>query len=210
MDEHIIITVSVDDMAVTANHISHIEQFKSQLQKYFKISDLGELSWLLGLKVTHNCSARTITLSQKAYVEMILEHFNLLDAKSATKPMDSNTMLTPEQSPNTHAELQVMDDVPYQRAIGSLMYMSTSTRPDIAFAVATISQFMRNPGKAHWEAAKCVLCYLKGTSDFELTLGSTDGGLEAFVDADWALQSHRHSISGYVIMLNGGPVAWSA
>jgi len=100
--------------------------------------------------------------------------------------------------------------MPYQRAIGSLMYAATSTCPDIAFPVATLSQFMHNPGRPHWEATKRALHYLKGTGDFELMLGSTDGGLEAFVDANWASQPHRYSMSRYVVLLNGGPVAWSA
>ena len=69
---------------------------------------------------------------------------------------------------------------------------------------------MRNPGRVHWEAAKRTMRYLKGTGDYGITLGSTDGGLEAYVDADWASQPHRHSMSGYIIMLNGGPVAWSS
>jgi hypothetical protein len=103
-----------------------------------------------------------------------------------------------------------MRDVTYQRAIGSLMYAGTSTRPDVAFAIATLSQFMRNPGREHWEATKRVLRYLKATSEFGLTLGGTNGGLEAYVDADWASQAHRHSMSGYIVLLNGGPVAWSA
>jgi hypothetical protein len=90
------------------------------------------------------------------------------------------------------------------------MYAATSTRPDIAFAVATLSQFMRNPGRVHWEAAKHTMHYLKGTADHGLTLGGTDGGLEAYINADWASQPHCHLMSGYVIMLNSGPVTWSS
>jgi hypothetical protein len=208
--EQMVITVSVDDMAVTANDISHIHRFKSQLQAYFEISDLGELKWLLGLKVTRDRTARTLTLSQKAYVATIVECFCLEDAKSTQTPMEPGVTLSTDQSPATHAELEDMKDVPYQRAIGSLMYAATSTRPDIAFSLATLSQFMRSPGRAHWEGAKRALRYLKATDGLELTLGSTDGGLEAFVDADWASQPHRHSMSGYIVMLNGGPVAWSS
>jgi hypothetical protein len=152
--EHMVITVSVDDMAVTANRLSYIEQFKSQLAQFFEISDLGELSWLLGLKVTRDRVGRTITLSQKAYVETIVERFRLGDAKNVQTPMEPATSLSIDQSPGTHTELQAMRDIPYQRAIGSLMYAATSTHPDIAFTVATLSQFMRNPGKAHWEASK--------------------------------------------------------
>jgi hypothetical protein len=124
--------------------------------------------------------------------------------------MDPGAVFSVDQSAATLAEYEEMRDVPYQRAVGSLMYVATSTRPDISFSVATLSQFMRNPGSTHWEAAKRVLHYLKGTSDYGITLGTTDGGLEAYVDADWASQAHRHSMSGYVVLLNGGPVAWSA
>jgi hypothetical protein len=124
--------------------------------------------------------------------------------------MDVSATLSTDQSPATHEAFEDMKDVPYQCAIGSLMYAATSTRPDIAFAVATLSQFMRNPGRVHWEAAKRVMRYLKGTADYGITLGSTDEGLEAYADADWASQPHRHSMSGYMIVLNGGPVAWSS
>jgi hypothetical protein len=180
------------------------------LREHFEISDLGELSWLLGLKVKHDRSAWTITLSQKAYVDTILERFYLVESKSAAIPMDVGGTLSSDQSPDTHATYADMQDVLYQRGIGSLMYAATSTRPDIAFAVATLSQFMRNPGRVHWDAAKHTMRYLKGTADYGITLGGTEGGIEAYVDADWASQPHRHSMSGYVIMLNGGPVAWSS
>jgi hypothetical protein len=54
------------------------------------------------------------------------------------------------------------------------------------------------------------MCYLKGTKDLKLTLGAGEEGLQAFVHADWASQPHWHSISGYVVLLHGSPVAWSA
>ena len=90
------------------------------------------------------------------------------------------------------------------------MYAATSTQPDIAFPVAISSQFMRNPGHAHWEEVKDVIRYLKGTADFQLTLGTSSTRLEAYVDSDWASQPHRHSMSGYTVYLHGSPVAWSA
>ena len=78
------------------------------------------------------------------------------------------------------------------------------------FAVSILSQFMRNPGREHWEAVKRVIRYLKGSADIGLTLGTADTGLEAYVDADWASQSHRHSMTGYIVYLHGSPIAWSA
>jgi len=97
--------------------------------------------------------------------------------------MDVGTILSDSQSPATHAQLEDMRDIPYQRAIGSLMYAAMSTRPDIAFPIVTLSQFMQNPGRVHWEAAKHIIHYLKGTVGLGLTLGATDAGLEAYVDA---------------------------
>jgi hypothetical protein len=103
-----------------------------------------------------------------------------------------------------------MRGVPYREAIGSLMYAALGTRPDISFAVSFLSQFMQNPGRAHWEAVKRVFRYLKGTKDTCLVIGGTGKGLEAFSDADWASQEHRHSISGYVFTIGGGAVSWSS
>jgi hypothetical protein len=205
-----VITISVDDMVVMANHISHIQCFKTQLLEFFKITDLGELNWLLGLKVTRDRVARTLTLSQRAYVDTIINHFSLGEAKSAQTPMEPGTMLSVDQSQAMFSGQNAMRNIPYQHAIGSLMYAAMSTRPDIAFTVATLSQFMQNPGKAHWEATEWALRYLKGTANLELTLGTMDKGLQAFVDADWASQPHRHSMSGYIILLNGRLVTWSA
>jgi hypothetical protein len=69
---------------------------------------------------------------------------------------------------------------------------------------------MWNPGRIHWEAVKDVIHYLKGTADLTLMLGGSAHGLKAYVDADWALQPHRHSMSGYTVLLHSSPVAWSA
>jgi len=70
--EHVVITVSIDEMMVTANHKSYIVCFKSNLCEFFEIFNLGKLSWLLGLKVTKDKIEHTIMLSQKAYVDTII------------------------------------------------------------------------------------------------------------------------------------------
>jgi hypothetical protein len=107
-----------------------------------------------------------------------------------------------------------MESMPYRELIGSLMYAAIGTRPDIAFAVSMLSQFMANPGKVHWKAAVRVLRYLKGTREHGLWYGYNDNtttdAISAFTDADWASQEHRHSFSGYVYTINGGAVSWSA
>jgi hypothetical protein len=118
---------------------------------------------------------------------MILERFRLQDTKYTPIPMNTGAILSTDQLPSTSDEINEMGDIPYQRGIGLLMYAATSTRPDIAFPIAILSQFMHNPGRIHWEAVKNVICYLKGTADVTLTLGGSAHGLKAYVDADWAL-----------------------
>ena len=90
------------------------------------------------------------------------------------------------------------------------MYAAVGTRPDIAFAVSTLSQFLENPGEAHWEAAKRVFRYLQGTKDLRLTFGNGAKGLEGYTDADGASQYHRRAISGHAFLIDGGAVSWSS
>jgi hypothetical protein len=138
----------------------------------------------LGLKVHRDQTECTLTLSQKSYINTIVDWFYLADAKSVQTPMELGLTLSIDQGSGTVAEVQAMQDIPYQMAIGSLMYAATSMCPDLAFPVAMLLQFMCNLGRLHWEATKHALCYLKGTADAEITLGMNEGGLEAFVNAD--------------------------
>ncbi len=103
-----------------------------------------------------------------------------------------------------------MKKVPYRAAVGSLMYAAVGTRPDIAFAVGLLAQFLENPGQVHWEAVKRVFRYLSGTKGLMLTYGGERRGLEGFTDADGASQEHRHAISGYAYLIDSGAVSWSS
>ena len=86
--------------------------------------------------------------------------------------MVHGTILSKEDSPSSPDEITHMKKMPYREAIGSLMYAAVATRPDIAFAVSYLSQFLENPGEAHWEATKRVFRYLAGTKSLQLTYGS--------------------------------------
>jgi hypothetical protein len=94
--------------------------------------------------------------------------------------------------------------------VGSLMYPAIGTRPDIAFAVTTLSQFNDNPGWVHWEGVKRMFKYLMGTRQWALTYSRERHGLKGFTDADGASQPHRHAISGYAFLIDGGAVSWSS
>jgi len=90
------------------------------------------------------------------------------------------------------------------------MYASVTTRPDITAAVSTLSQFLDNPGEAHWQAAKWVFRYLLGTRDLALTYGRDRHNLLGYTDADGSSQEHRHAISGHAFLIDGGAVSWSS
>ena len=90
------------------------------------------------------------------------------------------------------------------------MYCAVATRPDIAFPVGLLSQFVENPGRIHWEAVKRVYRYLCGTRGWKLVYGSTTNDLLGYTDADGASQEHRHAISGYAFLIDGGAVSWSS
>ena len=208
----LIVAVDVDDLTMAGSSKQVILGFKDHLHENFQIKDLGDLRWLLGIEVKRDHARHTVSLSQRSYIDKIVERFALQDAKPVSTPLDPHHQLTITQSPSTPRQYEDMRNVPYREAIGSLMYAALGTRPDIAFAVAFLSQFMQNPGRPHWEAAKRIFRYLKGTRDHLLVMGGKNDrcGLEGYCDADWASQEHRHSTSGYVFTIDGGAVSWSS
>jgi hypothetical protein len=208
--EPIIVGVSVDDMTIAAKLLKTIDWLKKELCQRFEISDLRELHWLLGVEITRDRLARTISLSQRAYIDLILEDFKMKDCNAVSTPMDPGAKLTHEQCPKTEAEREEMKRYPYAKVVGKVMYAYLVSFPQLGFAIRTLSQFMHNPGKAHWEAAKRVLRYLKGARESCLVLGGTDTGLMGYADSDYAFQADRHSISGYAFFLGGGAISWSS
>lgn len=105
-----------------------------------------------------------------------------------------------------------MKDVPYQEAVGSLMYIMTMTRPDIAFSVSQVAQFSKNPVPSHWNAVKRIFAYLAETPNHGLCFNNRKGdSIVGFTDADFAGDlDTRRSTSGYVFTLRGGPISWSS
>ena len=207
-DSTLVLSVSVDDLGITGTK-DLTGWFKKEISKHFDMTDLGPLRWILGIEVVRDRAKRTISLSQRAYIETIIARFNLEEAKPVVTPLEPGMTLSVLQCPSTPRQFEQMRDVPYREAIGSLMYAALGTRPDISYAVTTLSQFMQNPGRPHWEAAKRVFRYLKGTREEWLTFGEEEGIL-GYTDADWASSEHRHSISGYTFLVDGGAISWSS
>jgi hypothetical protein len=206
----IIVLVHVDDCMIAATTITLVKDFKAKIAEHVKITDLGELHWFLGIEIRRDREKQTIHLSQWSYIDSILRRYNLQDLKPVSTPMETQTKLSSSQSPATTAEFTLMHDVPYHEAVGSLMYAALGTRPDIAFAVQTVSRFLTKPGFLHWEAVKRIFRYLKGTVDLWLSYGHAKVDLAGYVDADGSMAKDRHAISGYAFIIHGGAISWSA
>ena len=171
---------------------------------------LGKLHWLLGVEIARDRDARVIRLTQRQYIEDIIRRYGCHNERPLSLPMGTNVRLSTDQCPKTTEEIAAMRNILYRQAVGSLMYTSLGTRPDITFAVTRLSKYLQNPGPAHWEAVRNVLRYLKATHDHWLVFGERNGSLTGWVDADGSQEEDRHAISGYAFLIDGGAVSWNS
>jgi hypothetical protein len=202
--------VHINDCMITGSSAELVTKYKCKLHARYALTDLGPIHWLLGIKIICNHLAQMILLSQSSYIDSILVHFNLTDMKVQSTPMVPNMIYLKEDSPMDASHATCMKKMPYREAISSLMYTSIATHPDITFAILTLSQFLDNLGEAHWDAVKCIFCYLAGTKDLQLMYGGEQHDLIRYTDVDGASQPHRHAISGYAFLIDGGAISWSS
>ena len=206
-----IMAIHVDDMYAAASNMAEMAKLKEQLGTFFSLVDLGELKWLLGISITWDHCACTISLCQGTYIESITKWLDLLDTHPVTTPLDPHVILSKDLGPTSEEEKLQMNKIPYLTAIGSIMYAATATRPNVAFAVQHLSQFNNNSGNAHWMAAQCTIRYPYATRHWTLVLGSLEITLTGWVDSDWgACKDTRRSISGYAFSLGSGLISWSS
>lgn len=201
--------VYVDDVVSVCASKDVRDEFVARTRDVFKLKDIGELSWCLGLQV-QRLDDGSVRLFQEKYISDMLTTYNLEDAHPTTLPIvqKPSTSDCPIDGSEEHED---MKKVPFRNLMGALNYASTCTRPDISFAVNSLCQMNSNPSVNHWTMAKGVLRYLKGTSDFGICFSPGDFTLEAYVDADWANDTERRkSVTGFVVFLAGGPIAWSS
>lgn len=182
-----------------------------QMSSEFEITDLGEPKRLLGMRLRRSNNG-AITLDQEAYVQEILTRFNISDCNLSTLPHQPGHHLSKSMCPRTPEEINDMKEVPYGELVGALLWLSICTRPDIKQAVSVLCRFIKNPGRAHWNAARLILRYLRGTSSFGIQFSnSASKDLVAHVDSDFANDPDKsRSVSAYIIQFANGPVAWKS
>ncbi|EOY13638.1 Cysteine-rich RLK (RECEPTOR-like protein kinase) 8, putative [Theobroma cacao] len=161
----ILLVVYIDDIVIIGSDTAGISSLKSFLHTQFQTKDLGFLKYFLGVEVTR--SKKGIFLSQRKYVLDLLTEIGKLGAKPCNAPMTPNLQLTKEDG-----EL-FEDPEKYRMLVGNLNYL-TVTRPDIAYSVNVVSQFMFAPTINHWAAFEQILCYLNGAPRCDLFYGNHD------------------------------------
>ena len=200
-DVSLFILVYVDDIIITGNNEDAISDIKVFLSQSFSLKNLGPLRYFLGIEVSR--SKQGIFLCQRKYTLDILRDSGMLGARPSSFPMEQHLNLLPSDGE------PLTDPSIYRRLIGRLLYL-TVTRPDIQYAVNTLSQFMQAPSSTHLDAANRVLRYLKGSVGKGLLLSASSSvSLSGYSDSDWArCPLTRRSTTGYFTMLGSSPISW--
>jgi hypothetical protein len=193
----------VDDLVVAGQSVNEVEEVMKGLEEQWTITRLGEISTILGLKVTRDRKARKVWLTQPAYIDHVLTRFPISNTHRArAAPITLTTIPTVE----TPAEL-----TPYQEIVGCLQWIAGCTRPDISFAASYLARQLARPTDHYWNMALGVVAYLVQTRTVGIVLGGKEKPLEGWVDADWAgCKESRRSTTGWVFRLNGSPIVWSS
>lgn len=200
----VIVGVYVDDLVVTGRSNEEINQFKVEMKEEFKMSDLGSLSYYLGIEVEQK--ERSITLKQSTYANKILQQFGMKECNAAKLPMEHKMKL------HKDTEGEPIDATEYRRMIGCLRYL-LHTRPDLSYAVGVYSRYMERPTTLHLKGVKQILRYLKGTILFGLmyTRGGNDEELTGYSDSDLAGDpDDRKSTGGMAFYVNNNLVSWGS
>ncbi|CAM8998695.1 unnamed protein product [Rhodiola kirilowii] len=170
--------VYVDDVILTGTSLTLIQQVKAYIHDLFRIKDLGSLRYFLGFEVAR--SSDGLFLNRRKYALELISKAGLLACKPSSIPMDSKHKLGLSTAP------ELSDPTSYRRLVGQLIYL-TNTRPDLAYSVHILSQFMNKPTQDHLTTAHKVLRYLKGAPARGIFYPSNQQlTLEAYCDADWA------------------------
>ncbi|GJS06526.1 putative RNA-directed DNA polymerase [Tanacetum coccineum] len=208
----VFLSLYVNDILLMGNNIPMLQDVKSWLGKCFAMKDLGEVAYILGIKIYRDRLRRLIALNQSAYIDKTLKRYRMDTSKCGTIPMPPNVYLSNTQGPSTPAEVKRMKGIPYASAMGSIMYAVRCTRPDVAFSQNLTSRYQQNSGESHWTAVKNILKYLINTKDMFLVYGgdsTTELGVTCYTDASWETdRDDLRSQIGFVFVMNGGAVDW--
>ena len=210
---YLFLLLYIDDLLITCRYRDQVNRIKKLLSDNYRMTDLGPARQFLSIQIDRLPSGE-ICLSQERFVQTILQRFQMEDCNGVATPMESGIVLRRAQSPDIQ---DPADQQLYQSLVGSLMYLMTATRPDLAYTVSTLSKFNSAPTDEHIFSAKHVLHYLKQTGKLGLTYSPSDSRsselpeLIGYSDSDHAGdRDDRRSTSGYVFTLQGAAILWKS
>jgi len=200
---NLFLAIYVDDITLFGATGELKEQIINVLKTEFKVNDMGELNWLLGIQITFTDDG--ITLSQTTFIDKILNRFSMQDCKLVSTPLDPNHRLKAIE-----VDEQSTDTTAYQQIIGSLIYQVTGTRPDLGYTITHLSQFNSSPSITHLTADKRVLRYLQGTKDRHLFYPwNNQLKMTAYPDVSYGnCLDTRRSFSGYIFQFENATIGW--
>lgn len=201
-------------MAITGNEIVHTKNLISQK---WDMEDMGPSHSIVGIQISRT-SEFSYAIGQPAMVNSILDRFGMTDCKPESTALAAGTCLI--RATDDEARDFSLENLPYRSGVGSLMYLSQCSRPDIAYAVGVLSQHLDKPSRIHWNSFLHVLRYLQGTTNLFIEYTADNEGLAAnqswnnpsgYSDADWAgNRNNRRSTTGYLFKFLGGAVSWKS
>ncbi|CAM8999623.1 unnamed protein product [Rhodiola kirilowii] len=210
----VFVLLYVDDLLLISSSLTVINGVKSDLKAHFDMKDMGKAQKIPCVNIIRDRPRKLMYLSQADYVLKVLNRFAMNDSKYSPIPLGGHLILSKHDCPQTDAEKkQKMSHVPYDVAVGSIMYVMLCTRADLAFVVSVLSRYMSNPGSKHWEAMKYLLKYLSGTRNLGLIFGQHTASLElqCFVDSDYASnKDNRKSTTAFFFTWAGNCISWKA
>ena len=198
------VLIYVDDICIFTNDEKLRQQIIDTLRTKFKLRNFDSSGIYLGLELEWNKDGTRVKVHQQTYIQKLLKMFRMEKAEAADTPAQSDIKLSKTDT-NTDK------DRPYRSLVGALLY-TLGSRPDVAAAIRTCSQYMAEGADSHWQAAKRILRYLKGTSSTGVVYTKEEKfTLKAYCDSDWAQDvDDRKSITGYVIYAQGGAIVWKS
>ncbi|WVZ15253.1 hypothetical protein V8G54_012819 [Vigna mungo] len=197
----LMISLYVDDLFVTGNCKEMIDKFKEEMENVFEMTDLGKMTFFLGMQVQQK--KNEIFVCQEKYAKEVLMKFNMGECKSAATPMNQKEKFCREDG------AEKVDEKLFRSLIGCLMYL-TATRPDIMHSVSLLSRYMHCASEIHFQAAKRILRYVKGTIDYGIWFKKVESlSFHGYSDSDWAgCVDDMRSTSGYCFSLGSGVFSW--
>ncbi|CAL2255962.1 unnamed protein product [Prunus armeniaca] len=174
-----------------------------ELSSVFEMKDLGKFKFFLGLQVSY-ASNGDIFVNQAKYAKELLHKAGMQSCRSCSTPCKPHTQVLKDSG-------EVLTDPTLFRSIvGALQYL-TFTRPDLAYSVNSVCQYMNQPTDLHWHLVKRILRYVQGTLEYGLSFTACDMHLSAHSDVDWAGDINtRRSTTGFVIFLGCNPISWQS